>query len=251
MIVKAIKTDKIFPSMQTIFEVLDKNLPQVEEGSVVAITSKIVALCEGRVVPMNESTKEKLIEEESDYYLPASASKYGYRFTVKQNTLISLAGIDESNSGDNYVLWPKDSQDTANHIRKYLKKKTNLKNIGVIITDSTCMPMRWGTVGLALGYSGFKALNDYIGKPDLFNRPFQVSRAGIANGLAGTAVLAMGEGTEQTPIVVMEDLPFVEFQDHDPSKEELELFYMKNKNDDLFAPFFNAVSWQKGKNTSE
>jgi F420-0:gamma-glutamyl ligase len=69
----------------------------------------------------------------------------------------------------------------------------------------------------------------------------------VALGLAAAAVLAMGEGTEQTPIAIITDVSFVKFQQRDPTKEELEYFYIKNKEEDLFAPFLNAVKWQKGK----
>ncbi len=246
MIVKPVKTDVILQSQISIFDLLDKFLPTLQEKSVIAITSKVVALCEGRTVDQHDLSKEELIKREADYYLPSDTNKYGYNFTIKDHSLTSAAGIDESNSGNNYILWPKNSQKTANDIRKYLTKKHDIKNLGVIIADSTSMPMRWGTVGLALGYSGFRAIHDYTNEPDLFNRPFKTSKAGIATGLAAAAVLVMGEGTERTPIVVIEDTAFVEFQDQNPTKEELELFYLKNKEDDLFAPFLNSVKWQKG-----
>lgn len=246
MKVTAIKTDKILPGSHRLFDILDKSLPQPSEESVVVIASKIVSLCEGRVVPSDKADKEKLIEQQSTYYLPSHFSKYDYHFTITQNTLISLAGIDESNGAGNYILWPVDSQKTANGVRKYLKQRFNLKEVGVVISDSTCIPLRWGTVGIALAYSGFNPLNNYVGKPDLFGRPFAVSQAGIASGLAATAVLVMGEGTEQTPLVVIENVPFAEFQDRDPTPKELELFYIAQKEDDLFAPFLNSVKWQKG-----
>jgi putative folate metabolism gamma-glutamate ligase len=246
MIVIPIRTNKILPAEQSIFDVLEKHLPRIEDGSVVAITSQIISLCEGRVVSFDDADKTTLIEQESDYFLPSSGNKYGYNFSIKQNTLTSMAGIDESNGGKFYILWPKDSQKTANDVRAYLKNKFKLKKIGVVITDSTCVPMRWGTVGNALGYSGFRALNNYIGKPDLFGRPFKVSQSGVAIGLAASAVLAMGEGTEQTPIAIITDVPFVDFQDRNPTQKELELFYIKNKDEDLFAPFLNRVDWQKG-----
>jgi putative folate metabolism gamma-glutamate ligase len=251
MIVKPVKTTKILPSEHSIFELLDKFLPTLEERSVVAISSKIISLCEGRVVPFSSTSKKTLIQQESDYFLPPSSNKYEYNFSINNNTLTSMAGIDESNGGDFYILWPKNSQDSSNKIRKHLKQKYNLEEIGVVITDSTCMPMRWGTIGNALGYSGFNALNNYVGKPDLFGRPFKVSQAGVAIGLAAAAVVVMGEGTEQTPIAVISDVPNVQFIDRDPSKEELELFYLKNKDEDLFAPFLNSVKWQKGRNVSD
>lgn len=217
----------------------------MHEDSVLAITSKVVSLCENRVIPLDSIDKEKLIKQEATYYLPDALSKYGYHFTITNDTLISSAGIDESNGDDNYVLWPQDSQKTANEVRSYLVNRFKVKNIGVIIVDSTCTPLRLGTSGVALGYSGFRPLNSYIGKPDLFGRPFAVSRSNIAGGLASAAVLVMGEGTEQTPFAVIEDLNFVEFQSSDPTNEELEIINIP-REDDLFAPFFDSVNWLHG-----
>jgi putative folate metabolism gamma-glutamate ligase len=247
MIVKPIKTAKILPNEQTIFELLDNYLPALEERSVLAITSKIISLCEGRVVPADEVSKNELVQQEADFYLPDANTNHGFRFTIIQNTLIPMAGIDESNGNGFHILWPSNPQKTTDGIREYLKNKFKLKNIGVVMTDSTCMPMRWGVIGIAMSYCGFKPLNDYTKQGDLFGRPFEVSQAGVASGLAAAAVLAMGEGAEQTPMTIISDVPFVQFQDRIPTKKELELFYLKNKKDDLFAPFLNAVKWQRGK----
>jgi dihydrofolate synthase / folylpolyglutamate synthase len=247
MIIKPIKTELVLPSQETIFQLLDKNIDSLEEKSVVAVTSKVVALCEGRVVAQNQIGKDELIEKEADYFLPASASKYNYQFSIKQNTLAAQAGIDSSNGDENYVLWPEDSQKSACQIREYLVKRFALKKVGVVITDSTCIALRWGTVGAALGFSGFKALNNYVGKPDLFGHPLRVSQSGVATGLAAAVVLTMGEGAEQTPLAIISDVPFVQFVDRNPAKEELEHFYVKNKDEDLYAPFLNAIKWQKGR----
>jgi dihydrofolate synthase / folylpolyglutamate synthase len=251
MKVTPIKTRKVVPGSGSLKQLLDDYITDLPEKSVVAVTSKVVAIVEGRVAPIAGTDKEELIKHESDLYLPSALSKYKYHFTITNNTLISVAGIDESNSGgDYYVLWPKDPQKTANDIRAHLSSKFKLKNLGVIITDSTCMPLRWGTLGIALSYSGFAATNSYIGKPDLFDRPFKVSQSGVAIGLAAAAVLAMGEGTEQTPLAIIEDLPFVKFQGRDPTQAELEKFYITNYEDDLFAPFIQNVPWQKGRRES-
>jgi F420-0:gamma-glutamyl ligase len=220
-------------------------IPQLEEASVIAITSKIVSLCEGSVIPLDEIDKEELVIRESDLYLPASASKYRHHFTITNNTLIPMAGVDESNGNGQYILWPKDAQGTANQVRAWAKEKFKLRDIGVIITDSTCHPMRRGTNGIMLGYSGFRALNDYVGRPDLFGRPFTVSQADVAGGLAAAAVLQMGEGDEQTPIAILTELPFIQFEDRDPTAEELATVIIPLE-EDLFAPFLTAVQWSKG-----
>lgn len=242
MIVKAIKTQRIEAGSTSLADLLDQVLNSMSEKSVLAITSKVVSLCENRVVEPGSIDKQLLVSKESQYHLPSSISKYGSHFTITNSTLIPVAGIDESNSNGSYVLWPKDPWATASKIRHYLANRFNLDEVGVVITDSTSTPFRLGTTGIALSYNGFKPLNDYIGKLDLFGRPFKFSRSNIAGGLAASAVLVMGEGTEQTPLVTLEDLGFVNFEDADPSDEDLEGFRL-SKEDDLYGPFLNSVEW--------
>ena len=246
MQVQVIKTRKVTPECCTIFELLDEAITGLEEGNVVAVASKVVAICEGSVVPLEEADKDELIAEHASSYLPRSLSRYNVSFTITNGRLAPGAGIDESNAGGYFILWPKDVQRSANEIRAYLRQKYNLKNLGVVITDSTTRPMQWGTTGVALAHSGFKALHDYIGTLDLFGRPFEFHKNNIAQGLAAAAVLPMGEGAEQTPIAVVRDVPFVEFQDHDPTEKELKSLEIAPE-DDLYAPFFQNAPWQPGK----
>ena len=245
MNIAAIKTSKITSGSKSIYDIIDESLKDIAEGSVIAVTSKIVSICEGSVIPYADINKEELVVKESNLYLPASLSKYGHHFTITNNTLIPMAGVDESNGEGYYILWPQDAQKTANDIRKYLVEKHNLQNIGVVITDSTCQPLRRGTTGISLAHSGFMALRNYIGKPDLFDRPFGVTQANIAGGLAAAAVLAMGEGAEQTPLCVISDLESIDFNQDDPTTEELAEITI-SLDDDLFAPFLTAVKWKQG-----
>jgi F420-0:gamma-glutamyl ligase len=39
-----------------------------------------------------------------------------------------------------------------------------------------------------------------------------MTKVNVADALAAAAVLVMGEGSEQTPLVVIGDVPFVTFQ---------------------------------------
>lgn len=246
MKVTAIKTPRIVVGDKSILAVIDEALPVIEDGSIIAITSKIVSICEGNVVPQGDISKEELVLREADRYLPPTLSKYSQHFTITNNTLIPTAGIDESNGEGYYILWPKDAQKTANAIRQHLARKHDVDNIGVIITDSTCQPLRRGVIGISLAHSGFEALRNYIGQPDLFGRPLGVTKANIAGGLAAAAVLAMGEGAEQTPLCLLTELNDIEFQQRDPSAEELKELNI-SLEDDLFAPFLTAVNWKQGR----
>ena len=98
---------------------------------------------------------------------------------------------------------------------------------------------------MAIVYSGFSALKNYIGKPDIFGRKFEMQKANIADALAASAVLLMGEGSEQTPLAIIEDVPFVKFQEKDPSKKELRDLRI-NMDDDLYGPLLKSVKWKRG-----
>ena len=246
MIVNAIKTSRILAGDIGLLALIDESIASLEEGSILAITSKVVSLCENSVVPLDSISKAELVEKESDYFLPDTVGKYGFNFTITNHTFIPMAGIDESNANGYYVLWPKDPQNTANEVRRHLAERFKLSRVGIIITDSTCQPMRRGTSGISIAHSGFAALTDYVGTPDLFGRPLEVTSANIVGGLAAAAVLAMGEGAEQTPLCVISDLPFVKFQPRDPADEEIEASHITIE-DDIFEPFLNSVKWQKGK----
>ena len=227
-----------------LYALLDTYLPKLKEGSVVAITSKIVSICEGRFVKIGSVDKGKLIKKEADYYLPRG--KNGFYLTIKYNLLIPSAGIDESNGSGYYILWPKDPQKTANELRKYLAKRFGLKDIGVIITDSKTNPLRWGVTGVSISHSGFAALKNYIDTKDVFGRELHFTKSNIMDALGGAAVLAMGEVKEQTPLAVIDNVPFVNFQQRNPTKKELREINITAMEDDLYKPILTSVKWRRG-----
>lgn len=245
MHVESIRTHAITTADHDLLAILDAYLPPLEEGSVVAITSKIVAICEGRVVPAHAAEKQALVEREAEWFLPQTSSRYNVSLTLKRGLLIAAAGIDASNAAGHYVLWPSDPQATANAARAHLARRSGLSRLGVIITDSKTTPLRWGVTGAAIAHSGFRAVNDLIGEPDIFGRPLEMTRVHVADGLAGAAVLVMGEAAEQTPLAVITTLPFVSFQDRDPTADELQQLRIAAE-DDLYAPLLRAVPWRRG-----
>lgn len=243
MRVEPVRTERVTAGSTTIEALLDRHVDQLGERSIVAVASKIVSLCEARVASA-QIPKVDLVRRESERFIDP-AGPHGFRFTITHGTLIPSAGIDESNVGGDYLLWPRDPQASANQIRQHLSRTHQVTNLGVVLTDSTCTPLRRGTSGICLAHSGFEATNSYIGEPDLFGRRFTVSEANIAGGLAATAVLAMGEGAEQTPLCIITDLPVVTFHGRDPSPTELDRIRI-DPADDLFSPFLDAIDWKRG-----
>src|SRR5688572_13849101 len=127
MIAKAIKTKKVTTSSCTIFELLDEFLPEMKEGSVLALTTKAVSLCEGRTVPIEGTDLPELVRKEAKLYMPEAKAQHGYTFTIAHNMLTPNSGIDESNSAGMYTLWPADPWASAAAIRHYLKERFGLK----------------------------------------------------------------------------------------------------------------------------
>ncbi len=231
MKIRAIKTT-IFQPKQNLCLFIEKYLPVIKENMILVITSKIVALSEGRVVKnIDENSKMEIIKKESELVFP---TKY-VCLTIKDGIVMANAGVDESNANGDIILLPRDSFLAASKIRNYFKRKYNLHNLGVIITDSRCLPLRSGITGVALGYAGFRGLKDYRKQLDIFGRPFHFSRVDVADSLATAAVYCMGEGNEKRPLAVISDSD-VEYCER-TNKKELKI----DIKEDIYEPLFKEI----------
>ena len=238
MQVQPIKT-RIFKENEDLFSFILKHIKKLPEKSVLVITSKIVALSEGRTVEYkNEQQKAELIKQESDFALKTKI----VWMTIKDGMVLANAGVDESNANGKLILLPRDSFKSAEILRKKLIQKFRLKNLGILITDSRLMPLRAGVVGIALGYAGFQGVRNYVGKKDIFGRVLKMSKTDIADSLATSAVLCMGEGKEKNPFALISNAPIV--FSHKVDKKELII----DPKEDIYAPFFqNLKSNEKRK----
>lgn len=242
MKVTAIKTRIMKPPKDYLWQVLSESIKSLKEKDVVAITSKIISIGEGRCISLEKYNKDDLVIKEADLYLPRDLSPQGLVIhTIKNNLVTASAGIDESNAKGYYILWPKDPFESAKKIWKFLKKKFNLKELGVIITDSRLIPLRRGVVGIAISFYGFKPIKDYRGKKDLFGREFKMETSNLPDSLATAAVLVMGEGAESQPIAIISDIADIKFTTKDQSS-----FLKINQKEDMFYPLFTSDKWKKG-----
>ncbi len=231
MFIKAIRTP-IFKQEESIINFIHRHLKNLPEKSVLVITSKIVALAEGRVREIkNSHTRDQIIKSESQWALK---TKYTW-LTIKDGMVMSSAGIDESNANGKIILLPRDSFRAASIIRNKLKKIYHLQNLGILITDSRLLPLRAGIVGIALGYAGFAGVRRYQGQADIFGRILKLARTDVADSLATAAVLLMGEGAEQQPLAVINDAP-VEFRNR-IQRQELAI----DIKEDIYRPLFEKI----------
>jgi len=207
-----IKTRKFLPPKDNLYNLLDEFLPTLKEKDVLLISSKIVSIHQGRCLKINPNLpplqqKIKLIKKEADAYFKDNP----HSLTLKDQTLTPYAGIDRSNANNHYVLWPKQPNKTAKKVWQYLRKKHQLKNLGIIIIDSFCLPLRWGHMGISIGFYGFH--------PNF---------GGVL----------MGEGSEQTPMLLVRNFNSIKFTSKDTSNQ---LKIPKNKSD-FYQPLFKAFN---------
>lgn len=247
MKVKTIKTRLFLPPKDDVYGEIVGRIGRLSEGSVVAVASKVVSLQQGRCLARSSvKHKDDLIAREAERYLPRRFTPDRYAvLTMKYNTLIPTAGIDESNAGDYYILWPKKPEQEAWNIRKVLMRKCKVKKLGVIVVDSHTVPLRRGVLGIALSYAGFVPINDYRGTKDLFGRKFKVSSVDIPDALATAAVVEMGEGTEKTPAAVITDIPYVRFINRKYKPRSKFSDWKIGWKEDLYGSVLHYTKWKK------
>lgn len=179
-------------------------MPPLKEKDILFITSKILAIHQGRCIPIDSVSKMELIKQEASHYLPYQ-NKLGFNvnLTITDNILIAAAGIDESNADNHYILWPENVDELCREIRDYLCVKNKIRELGVVSTDSHTTPLRYGVIGITTGLSGIEPVRDFRGKPDLFGRLMHITKVNQIDPLSAMAVLLMGETNECTPMVLL------------------------------------------------
>ncbi len=243
MHIKAVRTYPLVAPKDSLYEAIKKSSLSLREGDIVAISSKVVSIDEGRTLPIGSIEKEELIRREADWYRKAPrTSRWKSRFTITQGGMASGAGIDESNGNGYYILYPKNSFKSARRLRAWLKKQYGIRELAVIITDSTSVPLRRGALGFALSWDGIDPLRDYRGTTDLFGRTIRVEMANLIDALAASAVLEMGEGDECTPLAVLRGAKNISLKNR-PSKGDQLIVEPEN---DAFAPLFFDKKWKRG-----
>jgi F420-0:gamma-glutamyl ligase len=217
-----IKTRVLIPPQDDLYAVLGEYLTEVVEGDIVLVSSKVIAISEGRCVSKTDANKADLVAANADVTI--DRPYWNSPLTIVHNTFLGAAGIDESNGNGYYVLLPSDVFKSAEDIHSYLCTKHQVKNIGVIVTDSRSHPFRYGATGVALAWWGIEPLQDHIGRPDLFGRKIEVERSNLVDGLAAGATVIAGEVNECIPVVIARGVPNITFVDG-------------TTKDSLFSPF--------------
>lgn len=221
-----IKTRIVQPPEDDLFAVMDESLTDVQAGDVLVVSSKVVAISEGRCVSADEKERARIATEIAQVIIPRDY--WRSPLYVAGHAFNATAGTDRSNGNGYLILPPIDPFVSAEQLRAYVQDRFAISDVGVIISDSHGQPFRYGVTGFAVGFSGFVPLESHVGKEDLFGNKLKAERSNIADAIASATGLLMGESSEQTPVVVVRGVPNLTFQDGD-------------LRDRLFAPFTEDV----------
>lgn len=213
-----IHLEKEFSKFDLFKKILEnRNGITVEDHDILVISSKFLSISEGRVkkldkvIPslqaknkakeyhLNPKVMELILRESDEIY----GGLYGFVLTSIHKILAPNAGIDKSNIPEGkVVLYPKYPLESIEVLRdKFL---VNLrKRIGIILSDSRILPMRKGTVGIALATCGINPIVDLKGSRDLFGNTLKFTSQNLADCLASIGTMIMGESNASTPVVIL------------------------------------------------
>ena len=200
---------------------LAKNRMRLETRDILAVSSKIVGIAENRIRYLDSikpGSKARSLARKHSLTPPFAQAVLdeadivvggvkGALLTVKNGDAVANAGIDRKNAPEGaVVIWPRNADLSAVKIRQSIRRRSG-KNVGVVIVDSRVSPMRLGTTGFAIGCAGFKPVEDLRGGVDLFGRRIEITFRAIADGVAASAQLVMGEASDQIPFAIVRDAP--------------------------------------------
>jgi len=171
--------------------------PDLRDGDILVVTSKIVSKAEGRVI---RADREDAIDQET---VRVVARRGQTRIvTTRHGLVLAAAGVDCSNTAPGtVVLLPEDPDRSAAELRKALGEQRGI-SVGVVITDTMGRPWRNGQTDAAIGVAGLLPLRDHRGKADTFGNALEVTVAAVADEIAAAGDLVKGK-TDQVPVAVV------------------------------------------------
>jgi coenzyme F420-0:L-glutamate ligase/coenzyme F420-1:gamma-L-glutamate ligase len=178
---------------------------QLEEGDILAVTSKIVSKAEGRFVLATD--REQAITDETVRVVATRVHPGGVTRIVENRLGIvaAAAGVDASNTPEGTVLLlPLDPDASALRLRTALEFRFGVR-LGVIITDTLGRAWREGQTDVAIGASGVRVLDDLRGSVDSQGRRLDVTIPATGDEIASAADLVKRK-SDGLPVAVVRGL---------------------------------------------
>ncbi|MET4783610.1 coenzyme F420-0:L-glutamate ligase [Glaciihabitans sp. UYNi722] len=157
----------------------------LEDGDILAVTSKIVSKAEGRIV--QAADREQAITDET---VRVVARRGMTRIVENRLGIVgAAAGVDASNTPEGTVLLlPLDPDASAAALRTTLEARFGIR-LGVILTDTLGRAWREGQTDVAIGGSGVRLLDDLRGSLDTQGRRLDVTVPATGDEIASAADL--------------------------------------------------------------
>jgi coenzyme F420-0:L-glutamate ligase/coenzyme F420-1:gamma-L-glutamate ligase len=189
--------------------------PDLRDGDILVVTSKIVSKAEGRVVT---GDREAAIDAET---VRVVARRGPTRIVANRHGLVlAAAGVDASNTAPGtIVLLPSDPDAAARDLRAAIADRLGV-SVGVIISDTLGRAWRTGQTDTAIGIAGVLPLRDHRGQTDTFGNSLEVTMAAVADELAAAADLVKAK-TTQIPVAVVRGVPELVTSDDGPGAAAL------------------------------
>ncbi|WP_406861265.1 coenzyme F420-0:L-glutamate ligase [Streptomyces sp. HUAS MG47] len=183
-------------------ELIAAAAPDLADGDVLIVTSKIVSKAEGRIVAADD--REKAIDAET---VRVVARRGTLRIVEnRQGLVMAAAGVDASNTpAGTVLLLPVDPDASARAIRDGLRAALGV-DVGVVVTDTFGRPWRNGLTDVAIGAAGVRVLDDLRGRTDAHGNPLDVTVVATADELAAAGDLVKGKAAGR-PVAVVRGLP--------------------------------------------
>lgn len=178
--------------------------PDLRDGDVLLVTSKIVSKAEGRIVEAD--SREAAIDAET---VRVVARRGSLRIVEnRQGLVMAAAGVDASNTVPGTVLLlPEDPDASAAAIRAGVRDILSV-DVGVVVTDTFGRPWRTGLTDVAIGSSGVRVLDDLRGGTDAHGNPLSATVVATADELAAAGDLVKGKAAG-LPVAVVRGLAHV------------------------------------------
>jgi coenzyme F420-0:L-glutamate ligase / coenzyme F420-1:gamma-L-glutamate ligase len=170
------------------------SVPDLADGDVLVVTSKIVSKAEGRLVPVDPddpAAAKALVEDEAVRVLRRrgdlliTETSHGF---VCANSGVDLSNVERGSA----ALLPVDSDRSARKLRDGLRARRGVA-VGVVITDTVGRTWRRGLTDVAIGCAGIAAVVDLRGTEDALGRELHATEVAVADELAAAAELVMGK----------------------------------------------------------
>ncbi|GGO18481.1 coenzyme F420:L-glutamate ligase [Microbispora rosea subsp. aerata] len=175
--------------------------PDLEDGDILVVTSKIVSKAEGRI--REGDSRAAAIEEETARVVARRGDTVIAQ--TRHGFVMAAAGVDASNTSPGTVLLlPEDPDASAGRIRRGLRERLGVR-VGVIVSDTFGRPWRHGLTDVAVGASGVRPVEDLRGGADAYGNPLNATVTALIDEIAAAGDLAKGK-LSGVPVAVVRGL---------------------------------------------